>query len=94
MLEVAKAFIALYRDDARYGERTSEWIERVGLRKIKDGVVDDLRSRRVLAEKLADILSGLGVDPWEERVRAKEDEDGYEASDYTPIELNMAEVEA
>jgi nitrite reductase (NADH) large subunit len=61
---IIKAYVQLYRTDARYGERTSTWIERVGLNTIKEKVVNDVESRAALATRLDEYTSTIGDDPW------------------------------
>ncbi|MBI5598495.1 MAG: NAD(P)/FAD-dependent oxidoreductase, partial [Deltaproteobacteria bacterium] len=65
VMEIVKAYLQLYREDARYGERTSSWIKRVGLQGIKKAVIEDLKSRRLLAGRMDEYLSTLREDPWE-----------------------------
>ncbi|HKK06247.1 MAG TPA: nitrite reductase large subunit NirB [Gammaproteobacteria bacterium] len=67
VLEYTAAFLQLYREDARYLERTAPWIERVGLASVKQRVVDDAESRRALAERFRAAQQGAQVDPWAER---------------------------
>ena len=41
MLEYCGAFLQLYREDARYLERTAPWMERVGIEWVQERVVAD-----------------------------------------------------
>jgi hypothetical protein len=41
VLEMAGAFMQLYREEARYLERTAPWIERVGLSHVQQAIVED-----------------------------------------------------
>lgn len=45
------AFIQLYREEARYLERTAPWIERVGVDYIRDRIADDGEGRDALAAR-------------------------------------------
>jgi nitrite reductase (NADH) large subunit len=45
-LEYCAAFIQVYREEARYLERTAPWIERVGVDYVKARVVEDEAGRR------------------------------------------------
>jgi NAD(P)H-nitrite reductase large subunit len=45
-LEYCAAFIQLYREEARYLERTAPWIERVGVDYVKARVVEDEAAAR------------------------------------------------
>jgi nitrite reductase (NADH) large subunit len=66
MIDIIFAFLQFYREDARYLERTSHWIERVGLDKIKN-VLDDVDKRKELKERLEIALS-THEDPWKKIV--------------------------
>ncbi|QKE38307.1 nitrite reductase large subunit NirB [Ferrovum myxofaciens] len=63
--EVVGAFLQLYREQARYLDRTVHWVERIGLDFVKKHVVEDLEQRRTLHERLLFALQGTG-DPWME----------------------------
>jgi assimilatory nitrite reductase (NAD(P)H) large subunit precursor (EC 1.7.1.4) len=67
VLEMAKAFLQMYREDAQYLERTAPWVERVGLDHIKAIVVMDVASRQQLAARL-DFALSQEKDPWAEAV--------------------------
>ncbi len=69
VIEIASAFIQLYREEAEYGERTFKWLERRGMGAIRKAVVEDMRSRRALASRLESTLSAT-KDPWKTRVSA------------------------
>ena len=61
VLEYCCAFLQLYREEARYLERTAPWIERVGLTHVRTRIVDDAAGRRALYERfrrIADALAG------------------------------------
>lgn len=72
VLEYSGAFIQIYREEARYLDRTVHWIERVGLEYVKKRVLEDAEGRKAAYERLLYALQGA-VDPWAERV-AKRDE--------------------
>ena len=72
VLEYSGAFIQIYREEARYLDRTVHWIERVGLEYVKQRVLEDAEGRKAAHERLLYTLQGA-VDPWAERV-AKRDE--------------------
>ncbi|MBI5559810.1 MAG: NAD(P)/FAD-dependent oxidoreductase [Deltaproteobacteria bacterium] len=65
VIEIAMAYLEFYREDARYGERTSAWVKRVGLERIKKSVVDDAGERRRLKERMDECLRKRKEDPWE-----------------------------
>jgi nitrite reductase (NADH) large subunit len=66
-MEYCAAFIQLYREHARYLERTAPWIERVGLDFIKRHVVDDAEGRTALAARFRHAQSFSQDDPWADR---------------------------
>ncbi|MBI5234999.1 MAG: NAD(P)/FAD-dependent oxidoreductase, partial [Deltaproteobacteria bacterium] len=63
VMEVAGAFLQLYREEAHYGERTFKWLKRVGLGAVKKAVVDDIANRRALHQRLLDAIA-VTSDPW------------------------------
>lgn len=63
VIEIAEAFMQLYRKEAYYLERTAPWIERVGLAHIKAAVLDHPATRRRLAAELRLAVSQES-DPW------------------------------
>lgn len=69
VLEYSAAYIQLYREQARYLERTAPWIERVGLSYVKDIIVDDEKQRKELAARFKESqdVTKSQVDPWTER---------------------------
>ncbi|VAW91304.1 Nitrite reductase [NAD(P)H] large subunit [hydrothermal vent metagenome] len=79
VLEYAAAYMQFYREDAHYLERTAPWIERVGLQRVKDEIVDDAEKRKVYAERFYVAQSVAQDDPWKERV------DGGEKHEFMPL---------
>ncbi|MFK5985905.1 MAG: nitrite reductase large subunit NirB [Pseudomonadota bacterium] len=69
VLEYSAAYIQLYREQARYLERTAPWIERVGLSYIKENLVENDTLRKELAERFKESqeVTRSQVDPWTER---------------------------
>lgn len=72
VIEITKAFLQLYRQEAHYLERTAPWVERVGLEYIKAQVVEDAANRRRLAAAL-DFALSQEKDPWKEVVQGRLD---------------------
>ncbi|WP_426447863.1 nitrite reductase large subunit NirB [Paenibacillus sp. S-38] len=62
--EWAGAFLQYYREAAKWNERTSEWVSRVGLESIKQALASE-EERRALNERIDKTLS-LTTDPWKE----------------------------
>jgi len=69
VLEYCGAFLQLYREGARYLERTAPWLERVGLDYIKQRVVEDDPLRLELYQRFLHAQSFAQTDPWAECVR-------------------------
>ncbi|MNN55071.1 Nitrite reductase [NAD(P)H] [compost metagenome] len=65
LLEIVSAFMQHYRETGKYLERTSEWIERMGLKSVTEAVVNDLDNRRALAERMEVALAQV-KEPWSE----------------------------
>ncbi len=80
VVEVVKAFIQFYREDAFYGERTSQWIERIGMEAVKTKVLDE-KERKELVERLNLYLSTVDKDPWQE------DSVAAHSSDYLTVSI-------
>jgi len=76
VLEWSGAFLQYYRENARYLERTSHWIERVGLKAVQEALADP-ETRRALNERL-DVALSVTKDPWKETVRNPELRKPYE----------------
>jgi nitrite reductase (NADH) large subunit len=70
VLEYAGAFLQLYREEARYLERTAPWIKRVGIDHVKAKLADGAE-RRVLFERFLYAQSFVQTDPWAERAAGK-----------------------
>jgi nitrite reductase (NADH) large subunit len=62
VLEYAGAFLQLYREQARYLDRTVHWVARVGMEYVKKQVADDPENRKVLYARLRYALKDY-VDP-------------------------------
>jgi nitrite reductase (NADH) large subunit len=73
------AFIQLYREEARYLERTAPWIERVGLAHIVARIVDDEPGREALRARFLYSQSFSQDDPWAQRA------EGAEAEHHAPM---------
>ncbi len=85
-MEVCAAFIQLYRQEARYLERTAPWIERVGLAYIQDRLLPDADYRADLARRFAHSQSFSQDDPWAARVEGAEREHHAPMARFSPVE--------
>ncbi|PEQ90571.1 nitrite reductase large subunit [Bacillus sp. AFS006103] len=61
-MEITGAYLQYYRETANYLERTSAWIERIGLAHVRS-VLDDHQKRKQLNTRIDDALSVVR-DPW------------------------------
>ncbi|MDF0543273.1 nitrite reductase large subunit NirB [Sphingobium sp. H39-3-25] len=66
-LDYCAAFVQLYREEARYLERTAPWIERVGVDYVKQRIVEDEAGREALRGRFLYSQSFSQDDPWAER---------------------------
>ena len=82
--EYCAAFMQLYREDARYLERTAPWIERVGLSFVQKAIVEDEDNRKHLAQRFLVSQKHAQVDPWKERA------EGVDKNEFTPIKIKPA----
>jgi nitrite reductase [NAD(P)H] large subunit len=88
VLEYCCAYLQLYREEARYLERTAPWIERVGLSHVRARIVDDEKGRKTLYARFLESQKHSQVDPWAERASGKD------ADEFAPLRAAAAEHEA
>ncbi|WP_445488578.1 nitrite reductase large subunit NirB [Niallia sp. 03133] len=69
VMEVTGAYLQYYRETANYLERTSAWIDRVGLAHVQS-VLDDKEKRKELNARMEETLS-VYKDPWKEIIESK-----------------------
>jgi nitrite reductase (NADH) large subunit len=67
VLEYSGAYLQLYREEARYLDRTAHWMERVGLAYVQQRIVDDSELRAALYQRFLHSQSFSQTDPWRER---------------------------
>ena len=85
-MDYCAAFIQLYREEARYLERTAPWIERVGLDHIKARIVEDDARREALRARFLFSQSFSQDDPWAQRAAGAEAEHHAPMARFTPQE--------
>jgi nitrite reductase (NADH) large subunit len=66
VLEYCGAFLQLYREEARYLERTAPWIERVGLDYVRTRIADET-GRKALHGRFLHSQQFFQTDPWAEQ---------------------------
>ncbi|HEY0523546.1 MAG TPA: (2Fe-2S)-binding protein, partial [Stellaceae bacterium] len=81
VLEHTGAFLQLYREEARYLERTAPWVARVGIDYVKQRIVEDAEGRRALHERFLYSQSFVQSDPWAERAARQVD-----AHEFAPLQ--------
>ena len=91
VLEMAGAFMQLYREEGRYLERTAPWIERVGLTHVQQLIVEDEDNRARLYRRFLDSQRSAQVDPWAERAAG---DAAHEFQPIQPIAVTAEEVSA
>jgi nitrite reductase (NADH) large subunit len=72
VLEYCGAFLQLYREEARYLDRTAPWIERVGIDYVKSRLLDEAHGRNALYERFLYSQQFFQIDPWAERTQENE----------------------
>ncbi|MEA3390132.1 MAG: nitrite reductase large subunit NirB [Pseudomonadota bacterium] len=82
-LDYCAAFIQLYREEARYLERTAPWIERVGVDYVKSRIVEDEAGREALRARFLYSQRFSQDDPWAERAA------GADAQLHQPLHPSM-----
>ncbi|WP_311081331.1 nitrite reductase large subunit NirB [Paenibacillus polymyxa] len=63
LIDIVGSVMQLYRETGQYLERTSEWVERIGLEEIQKAVVQDTANRQALVERIEFALQQV-EDPW------------------------------
>ncbi|WP_040952095.1 nitrite reductase large subunit NirB [Gorillibacterium massiliense] len=71
LMEITGAFLQYYRENAKYLERTSDFVERVGLASIHQVVVENAETRKELNARIELALSRTR-EPWSAVVNDKE----------------------
>jgi nitrite reductase (NADH) large subunit len=67
VLEYSGAFLQLYREEARYLDRTAHYVARVGIDYVKAKIVEDEAGRKELYRRFLTSQSFSQNDPWAER---------------------------
>jgi nitrite reductase (NADH) large subunit len=75
VIEITGAYLQYYRETANYLERTSKWLERVGLKHVQDLLAND-ETRKALNERMDQTLKKY-IEPWNEAIQNEEVQDKY-----------------
>jgi nitrite reductase (NADH) large subunit len=73
VLEHIGAFMQLYREEARYLERTAPWVARVGIDYVKRRIVENAGERAALHARFLYSQRFAQYDPWAERAERRVD---------------------
>lgn len=63
LIEICAALMQYYRETGKYLERTSEWVERLGLDSIREAVLSNDGERKALVARIELALKQV-EDPW------------------------------
>jgi len=89
-MEYCAAFIQLYREDARYLERTAPWVVRKGLDWIKSQLFDDPNAVPQLADRFRVSQKYWQIDPWANRVAGAHNDLHSHLAEVRPLSLENA----
>jgi nitrite reductase (NADH) large subunit len=78
VLEMTAAFLQLYREEARYLDRTAHWLARVGIASVIARVVEDDAQRQALYQRFLEAQRWVQSDPWAARAA------GVDAAEFRP----------
>ena len=84
-IHMAAAFVQLYREHARYLERTAPWIERMGMDWLRALLIDDIAGRDALAARFWVAQSFSQDDPWAERAAGQDRNLHRPMAEFRPI---------
>ncbi|PTW43624.1 assimilatory nitrite reductase (NAD(P)H) large subunit precursor [Sphingomonas faeni] len=82
------AFIQLYREEARYLERTAPWIERIGVEYIRERIAEDPEGRDALAARFLFSQQFTQDDPWAARAAGEHREQHAPMARFTPLDAS------
>jgi nitrite reductase (NADH) large subunit len=89
-MDYCAAFIQLYREEARYLERTAPWIERVGVGYIRSCIADDEAGREALRSRFLFSQSFSQDDPWAGRAAGADREQHAHMAHFQPLEVEQS----
>ena len=75
VMEMTGAYLQYYRETANYLERTSKWVERLGLDHVKEVLANE-DTRKALNERMDQTLKKY-IEPWNEAIQSEEIQDKY-----------------
>jgi nitrite reductase (NADH) large subunit len=90
-MEYCAAFIQLYREEARYLERTAPWIERVGVDYIRARIAEDDVGREALRGRFLLSQSFSQDDPWAARAAGADREHHAHMAHFQPLAVEQSQ---
>ncbi|MFL6561979.1 MAG: (2Fe-2S)-binding protein, partial [Bacillus sp. (in: firmicutes)] len=75
VMEMTGAYLQYYRETANYLERTSKWVERVGLDHVREVLANEAM-RKALNDRMNKTLKKY-IEPWNEAIQSEEIQDKY-----------------
>ena len=80
-LEHVAAAMQLYREEAAYLDRLYKWVEKTGLERVRQVIMEDHTARKALFERFLVSQHAVRKDPWAERVA------GLGAQEFSPLAI-------
>ncbi|MGZ4159626.1 MAG: nitrite reductase large subunit NirB [Neobacillus sp.] len=77
VMEMTGAYLQYYRETANYLERTSKWIDRIGLNHVQEVLANE-ETRKALNSRMDRTLQKY-IEPWNEAIQSEEIQDKYYA---------------
>ena len=78
-LEHVAAVMQLYREEAAYFDRLYKWVEKAGLERVRQVIMEDHAARMALYERFLVSQRAVSKDPWAQRAA------GFNAKEFTPL---------
>jgi nitrite reductase (NADH) large subunit len=88
-MDYCAAFIQLYREEARYLDRTAPWVERVGLEYIRARIVGDEIGREALRSRFLYSQSFMQDDPWAKRAAGEDYKLHQHLAEIRPVQKEL-----
>ena len=88
-MDYCAAFVQLYREEARYLERTAPWIERVGVEYIRSRIAEDPIGREGLRSRFLFSQSFSQDDPWAARAAGADREQHTHMARFQPATVEQ-----
>jgi nitrite reductase (NADH) large subunit len=83
VMEITGAYLQYYRETANYLERTSKWLERMGLDHVKEVLANE-EMKKALNQRLDETLVRYN-EPWQEAIESEEIQEKYYQKRTIPV---------